>query len=86
MLTLFVLASFTGHLGIAEAVVFVSVIGFLLSWIAGATLRALPRSWPIAITIALGAFISVACTFYIALLRGGLIDLIISTVRFGPDV
>ena len=86
VLGVFLAASYTGHMGIAAAVLVVSIAGVLASWVAGAALRVLPRSWLASIGVALGAVLTVTSAFYIALVRGGLVDLIISTVRLGPDV
>ena len=86
ILVVFAIASTTGHHGIAEAVFFVGTIGWATSWLSGVTLRSAPATWRRRLGCALGSALAVGSAFYLALHRNDLIDLIITTVRFGPDV
>ena len=86
VLAVFIAAAFTGHVPIAWAVLTVAIAGIATTWLSGSVLRELPRSWPTAIGVAVTAALVVTCALFLALHRGGLIDLMISTLRFGPDV
>lgn len=83
-------ASFTGHASIGPAVALLCGVGAALSWLSGAGLdaarrRALPnRARPL--VHAAAAVIAVLALSYIALHRGHLVDMILETVRFGPEV
>jgi hypothetical protein len=80
-----VLASFTAHRAIGPAVTRISLVGIVLAWISGAALELRPgrcRALLHVVACALGV-LGVA---YIALTHDGLIDMLIETVRFGPDV
>lgn len=82
----FALFAMTGHHGMARAVIALVGAGLAITWLSGVGLRAAPRSrWRPLVHAALAA-LAVAAATYIVLHRDGLIDLIVSTVRFGPDV
>lgn len=74
------------HEGIAPAVAIMSVGGIGLTWFSGSALRLAPRRGLIVIGLGLVASVAALAVVYIALHRTRLIDLIIATVRFGPDV
>lgn len=83
-------ASFTANQAIAPAVLRIAVTGIALAWISGATLdllRARARRWRMraALHVALCA-IGVCAIAYIALTGNGLLDMLVETVKFGPDV
>ena len=78
--------SFTGHHDIGPAIVIIALGGLIFCWLLGVCLRdAAPnsriRGWLLVGASVFGTF---AC-IYIALHRTRLIDLVIATVRFGPD-
>jgi hypothetical protein len=82
-------ASFTANVAIAPAVSLISGGGLALSWLSGAGLTAARRQrreerWrgPVHITLIV---VAVACLAYIAVTRSGLLDLLIATVRMGPE-
>jgi hypothetical protein len=82
-------ASFTAHQAIAPAVLWISITGIVLAWLSGTTLDVLRargrsvRARAIA-HVALCA-LGVLAIGYIAMTRDGLIDLLVETVRFGPE-
>jgi TolA-binding protein len=85
--------SFTGHESIGPAVTLVCAGGVFLTWLSGAGLDAarapdsadgLRRRRPLAHAAAVALAVLALC--YIALHRGHLVDMILETVRFGPDV
>lgn len=93
-------ASLTSHQAIGPAVTIVCVGGVAVAWLSGAALRRdlgeptrdgptratrQTHSWTPLAHAAVAALAIVALC-YIALHRGRLIDMIIDTVRFGPDV
>lgn len=81
----FVAAAMTEHHEIARAVATISIAGVAIAWLSGAGLRAAPSRWrPIAHAVTAG--LTVLAAFYATIHAGGLVDLIISTVRLGPDV
>ena len=84
-------ASYTGHESIGPAVTMVSAGGLILTWLSGAALAAGEphgvrpgRSRVLAHAAAM--IVAVVALCYIALHHNRLIDMIMSTVRFGPDV
>ena len=84
---IFVGASFTAHYAIAPAVVIVCCGGLCVTWLSGAGLRAAGnRVARLALVHAVVSFGAVLALSYIALHRNRLIDMLIETVRFGPDV
>jgi tetratricopeptide (TPR) repeat protein len=87
---LLVAAAYTGHEQIGPAVAIICGGGLIVTWLSGAGLEAAAkrggigrgRAWSHAGATA----VAVMALCYIAVHRTGLIDLIVSTVRFGPDV
>lgn len=80
-------ASFTAHYAIAPAVIIVCASGLVVTWISGAGLRAMGRpGLGRAVAHGVVCFIAVLAVSYIALHRQQLLDMLIETVRFGPDV
>ena len=92
-------ASLTSHQAIGPAVFLVCVGGLVVAWLSGAALRTRAssdrdderrdgrprRSW-LPLAHAATAALAIIALCYVALHRGRLIDMIIDTVRFGPDV
>jgi tetratricopeptide (TPR) repeat protein len=81
--------AFTAHRLIAPAVAAISAGGVALTWLSGATLERLgargrPRRLR-SIGHVLACLAGVAGLSYVALTHGSLIDLLIETVRFGPE-
>jgi len=83
---IFAVVALTGHHEVARAVITIAVAGVLVAWLSGVGLRAsAPTRWrPIAHAFTAGITVIAAC--YVAVHAGDLVDLIISTVRLGPDV
>jgi hypothetical protein len=79
----------TTHELIAPAVLLVSAGGLVLAGLSGATLDLLAaRGRPLGRRALLHAALcatAVAALLYIALTRGDLLDMVIETVRFGPE-
>ena len=81
--------SFTANRVIAPAVATISIGGLICAWLSGAALdlvRASDR--PIrarALAHVAGCVVAVAALVYISLMRDGLLDLLIETVRVGPE-
>jgi hypothetical protein len=81
--------AFTAHRAIAPAVAIISTGGLVLAWLSGSALELVCaggrarrlRSIGHVLTCLLG----VAGLAYVALTHGALIDLLIETVRFGPE-
>jgi hypothetical protein len=84
-----VLVSLSGNSLIAPAVMTVTFGGVALAWLSGAALetaRAHGRSVRRrALAHVLICFVGVAALFYIALTRENLLDMVIETIRFGPE-
>jgi len=80
-----VFASFTAHRAIGPAVARISVAGLALAWISGAALELRPGRMR-ALLHVVACVLGVLAVAYIALTHDGLIDMLIETVRFGPDV
>jgi hypothetical protein len=82
-------ASFTAHQAIAPAVLWISITGIVLAWLSGATLDLLRardrrvRARSLAHVVACAA--GVLAIGYIAVTRDNLFDLLVETVRFGPE-
>jgi hypothetical protein len=79
----------TAHRAIAPAVATISLGGLVLAYLSGAQLEALrwcgrARGWRSAGHVGL-CLVGVAALVFIAFTRDDLIDLLIETVRFGPD-
>ena len=86
VLVLLVILATTGHKDIGPAVAIVCSAGLIVTWLSGVGLRADKRRRNGRIVLhaaACSAFVIAAC--YVALHRTPLIDLIITTVRFGPE-
>jgi TolA-binding protein len=80
-------ASFTAHYAIAPAVIIVCSGGLIVTWLSGASLRAGGRPGAArALAHAAISFLAILAITYIALHRQHLLDMLIRTVRFGPDV
>jgi hypothetical protein len=81
--------AFTAHRLVAPAVATITGGGLALAWLSGATLeqlRAHGRSrTPRSIAHVVVCLVGVAALGYVALTHDNLIDLLIETVRFGPD-
>ena len=79
----------TAHRAIAPAVALIAGGGVALAWLSGATLervRAQGRSRGLRSAAHLIACLAgVAGLGYVALIHGGLLDLLVETVRFGPE-
>lgn len=80
-----VLASFTAHRSIGPAVTRISVAGLVLAWLSGAALEVRPGRGR-AVLHVVACMAGVLAVAYIALTHDGLIDMLVETVRFGPDV
>ncbi|MBK7536841.1 MAG: hypothetical protein IPI49_16055 [Myxococcales bacterium] len=83
-------AALTAHTSIAPAVSLICAGGLALSWLSGATLveaRRLQRSSRLrtALHLAAGALAALALA-YLAVTGTGLLDLLIATVRLGPEL
>ena len=82
-------ASFTAHQSLAPAVLRISATGVVLAWISGATLdllRARDRAFRArSLAHVVACTIGVLAVGYIAVTHDNLLDLLIETVRFGPD-
>jgi hypothetical protein len=81
--------AFTAHRLIAPAVTAISLGGIALSWLSGAALERLrtagrPGGLRSAAHIAL-CVAGVAALAYVALMRDNLLDMLLETVRFGPE-
>ena len=83
-------ASLTSHYAIGPAVATICVGGVVVTWLSGAALdagqscRSGPKGWLLPVHAAATA-LAVMAVCYIALHQGHLIDMLIETVRFGPD-
>jgi tetratricopeptide (TPR) repeat protein len=79
----------TTHQLIAPAVLMLSLSGIALAWVSGATLDTLrARGREIrgrALAHVAICFVTVAALFYVALVRDNLLEMVIETVRFGPE-
>lgn len=82
--------AFTAHRLIAPAVATISLGGIALAWLSGATLeqlRARGRSRRLrSIAHVVACLAGVAALGYVALTHDGLIDMLVETVRFGPEL
>ena len=81
--------AFTTHQLIAPAVIILSAGGLGLAWLSGATLDTLrARNRPTrrrALAHVAVCFLTIVALLYIVLMRDNLLDLVIETVRFGPE-
>jgi hypothetical protein len=81
--------AFTAHRLIAPAVATITLGGLALTWLSGATLdqlRARGRAHRLrSIAHAIACLVVVAALGYISLHRDQLLDLLVETVRFGPE-
>lgn len=82
--------AFTAHRLIAPAVAAISIGGVALTWLSGATLEQLraagrPRRLRVVAHV-VACLVGVAALVYIAMTRDNLVDALLETVRFGPDV
>jgi hypothetical protein len=78
-------ASFTAHRAIGPAVTKISVIGLVLAWLSGGALE-LAGGRLRAVLHVVACVLGVVAVAYLALTSDGLLDLLVETVRFGPDV
>jgi hypothetical protein len=81
--------SFTAHHAIAPAVLQISLVGLAITWLSGGTLE-LARSTGRSVRArslvhVLACAIAVVAVGYIAITRDGLLEMLIETVRFGPQ-
>ena len=79
------IASFTAHRAIGPAVTRIALVGLALAWLSGTALELRPGR-PRAILNVVACVVGTLAIAYIAVTRDGLIDMLIETVRFGPDV
>ena len=79
-----VIASFTAHRAIGPAVTRISLVGLALAWLSGTTLELVGGRARAVLHVVL-CVLGVGAIGYIALTHDGLIDLLVETVRFGPD-
>jgi hypothetical protein len=81
--------AFTAHRLIAPAVATIAIGGLGLTWLSGAALEQLRlrgRSYRLrSISHVIACVAAVAGLGYIAVTHGGLLDMLIETVRFGPE-
>lgn len=83
-------AALTAHTSIAPAVTIISAGGLLLAWLSGAALaearaRGLDHRARTAAHVGVGAVAALALA-YLAIVRTGLLDLLIATIRLGPEL
>ena len=80
--------AFTGNVNVAPAVAVISLGGLVLAWLSGTTLdlaRARGRSVRLrALAHVVACTVGAVALGYIAMVRGGLLDMLVETVRFGP--
>jgi hypothetical protein len=83
------IAAATSHVEIGPAVGLISVGGIAIAWLSGAALvAAKARGWPLRRRIAghvVVSVVAIAGLVYVALTRHDLIEMVVETVRFGPD-
>lgn len=81
--------AFTAHRLIAPAVATIALGGLALTWLSGAALdqlRATGRAHRVrSVAHVIACLAGVAALAYVALIRGDLLDMLLETVRFGPD-
>lgn len=80
-----VIAGYTAHRAVGPAVLRISLGGLALAWLSGAALE-LAGGRLRAVLHVVACVLGVLAIGYIALTHDGLIDLLVETVRFGPDV
>lgn len=83
-------AALTGHTSIAPAVAIISLGGLALAWLSGATLaearaRGLEHRARTVVHVGLGAVAALALA-YLAIVGTGLLDLLLATIRLGPEL
>jgi tetratricopeptide (TPR) repeat protein len=83
------IAAATSHAEIGPAIALISGGGLVIAWLSGAGLAAARRRgtlerWRIAAHVAV-TLLGVAALVYVAIMRNGLLEMIVETVRFGPD-
>lgn len=79
-------SSLTGFNEIAPAVAIIAGAGVVIAWLNGVAIRLHRKRRLLVAAHALAAVIGVIAACYIAVHRNRLLDMIVSTVRFGPDV
>ena len=78
--------SITAHRAIAPAVATIALGGLALAWLSGAALAQSPRRTRArSVAHVAGCMLGVIALAYIAFERDGLADLLLETVRFGPE-
>lgn len=83
---LMTLMAFTGHREIGPAVASISAGGLIITWLCGCALRAeRPLTTAHALLCAAAATLATLSLVYFAVYRSALLDLILTTVRFGPE-
>ncbi len=84
-----VLLAFTAHRAIAPAVARISVVGVVLAYLSGVALdtaRARGRATRLrGLGHLVACAVGVAAIGYIAVMRDGLLDMVLETVQFGPE-
>jgi hypothetical protein len=80
--------SFTGNLSVAPAVATIAITGLALSWLSGMTLDLIrTRGRPVrarATIHTLAVFIASISIGYVTMVRSGLLEMLVETVKFGP--
>ncbi len=84
-----VLLAFTAHRAIAPAVARISVVGVMLAYLSGLALdtaRARGRATRLrGLGHLIACMVGVVAISYIAVMRDGLLDMVLETVQFGPE-
>ncbi len=80
------LSSLTGYSQIAPAVAIIAGGGVVIAWLHGVAIRLHQRQRLLVAAHTLAAVAGVIAVCYIAVHRTRLLDMIMATVRFGPDV
>jgi hypothetical protein len=84
-----VAAGYSENWAIAHALAFICGGGLVVTWISGAVLETARRAAPVrARRVAahiVAAALAVAAVVYLAITRERLVDMLIETIRFGPD-
>lgn len=86
VLAIVLLMSLAGHREIGPAVAIVGAAGVAFTWLSGVASRLRPRPWWRVLLHLVAVAVGVAAAAYVALHRGALLDQILETVRFGPDL
>ena len=86
IVSLFIFAAYRSHAAIGPSVLLLCVGGVAVTWLNGLALTAAPTVSAKRVGIhVLANIVGVVSLAYITLHRNGLIDLLVQTIRFGPD-